>query len=186
MVSFSTELLTILVLISISLAGITFIAVLIVSIIYIYSFWSKRRKLKSIKPIPTHSTGSTISIHDESPAISPVPIKFPIRSTDKHKKPERRIQHYDENSVTDEQFYLNNKNKYQQQEYMHDENDETTTTTINESRIYRQRHQNRQQQPPMKPLTDIRILDRHTPYPPDVIARERLMNITRFPMDNKY
>jgi hypothetical protein len=185
MVSFSIELLTILVLISISLAGITFIAVLIISIIYIYSFCSKRRQLKSIKPIPTHSTSSVISIDNQTPAISPVPIKFPIRSTDKQKKLERHIQHYDENSVIDEQFYLNNKNKYQQQEYIHDENDETTTT-INENQIYRQRHQKRQHQQSMKPLTDIRILDRHTPYPPDVIAREKLMNITRFPMDNKY
>jgi len=182
MVSFSPELLTILVLISISLAGITFIVVLIISIIYIYSFCSKRRQLKSIKPMPTHSTGSTISINHQSPGISPVPIKIPTRSTDQQKKSERRKQHYDEDSFTDEQFYLNNKNKYQQQ----DENDDTTT--INEGHMYIPRHQKRQhhQQPPMKPLTDIRILDRHTPYPPDVIARERLMNITRFPMDNKY
>jgi len=177
---FSLELLTILVLIAITLAVITFLTVLITFIVYIFLFCSKRRQSKTIKPAPRHSTSSTISVHNHTPPISPVPIKTPIRNGNQHKKVER---HYDDNSFMDENFYLNNKNKYQQQEYIRDKNDETTT--INESRMYVQRHQKQQYQP-IKPVTDIRILDRHTPYPADVIARDRLMNNTRFTMDNKY
>jgi hypothetical protein len=171
---FSAELLTILVLVCLSLVGVTFIAVLIILIIFLCSKCIKPRQSKLIKPI---RTPSTISIDNHSPIISPVPI----RNTDQHQKLERKTYHYDANSAINGH---SNKNKYQQQEYMSDENDETTTT-MNESRMYTQRHQKRPYQS-LKPIADIRIMDRNTPYPPDVIAREKLMNNTRFPTDDKY
>jgi hypothetical protein len=184
MLQFGADLLTILVLISLSLAGVTFIAVLIFLIIYIFSCL-KRRRSKSIKPIPTHSTKSSVAIDDHSPSISPIPIKTPVRSSDQHKKSEQKIQRYDTFNITNEHPFgsHNNKNRYQQQEYIHDENDETTT--INESRIYDPYHQKRQYQS-FKPTGDLRIIDRHTPYPPDVIAREKLMQNIRFPTENKF
>lgn len=175
---FSTELLSILVLVSLALAGTTFLAVLILCIIYLYSLYSKRRQCKTVKPIPTHSTGSSVSIRDHSPPLTPIPNK----TSAQHNKFDG---HYHGNHMMDEHSYLNiNKNKYQQQEYMRDDSDETTTT-LNESQMYDQRQKKRSNQS-VKPAQDIRILERHTPYPPDVIARERLMNNNRFSMNNKY
>jgi hypothetical protein len=181
---FSTELLTILVLICISLTGITCIACLIIFIVYIYTFCSKRRQAKSINPIRRHSTASTVSISNHSVPISPVPRKSPIRSTDQHRKPERHIQNYDTNSTMNENSYFNNKNKYQQQEYMLDKNDETVTT-INDSRMYVQHHRKPNYQS-VKPMADVRIMNRQTPYPPDVLAREKFMYNNRFSTDDKY
>ena len=174
MVEFSNELLTILTLISIAWTGITFIGVIIVGIVLIYLRCSKHRRLKSVKPIPIRSRSPSILLNEHIPSLSSVPTKSPI------KYPEQQTHHYDTSSVINEHSYsYSNKNKYQQQEYMHDENDGTTT------RLYSQHHKKRQSQS-VKPMTDIRINDRHTPYPPDVIARERLMNNTRFSSENKY
>jgi len=75
--------------------------------------------------------------------------------------------------------------KKHQQVYKHNGNDETTIR--NEHRIYTQHHQQRQQPQLVTPRRDIRIMDRDTPYPPDVIARERvMMNYVGFPIDGKY
>jgi FtsZ-interacting cell division protein ZipA len=171
---FSAELLTILVLICIIWAGITLIAVLIIIIIFLCKLCSKHRGSKFIRPI---RTPSTVSIENHSRVITPVPIK----TIDQDKKSTPR---YDTHNNLDEHAYSNHKNKYQQQEYMRDENDDTTT--INDARMYVQRQQKRSYQP-IKPLsTDIRVSDRHTPYPADVIARDRLMNCTRFSTEKKY
>jgi hypothetical protein len=176
MQAFSPELLTILSLISICWAGVTCIGVLIIFIVFICLSCSKRQgRVQSVKPIQSRSTSSSLTVHEPDPLISPVSIRTPIKNLEQQKH------HYDTNSVTNEHSY--SYNRYQQQEYMHDENDDTTKT--DQTRLHGHRHHKRQYQS-VKPMTDIRIMDRHTPYPPDVIAREKLMNNTRFPIDNKY
>jgi hypothetical protein len=171
---FSPTLLTILVLICISWTGITFIAVLIIFIIFLCKKYSKYRGSKFIRPI---RTPSTISLENQSGPITPAPVKYLD-----HEKTR-----YDTHTIPDEPSYSNQQNRYQQQEYMRDDNDETTTTTAttNDVRMYTQRPQKRLYQS-VKPLADIRVTDRHTPYPADVIARDRLMNYTRFSAENKY
>ena len=186
MEAFTPELLSILVLICVSWAGVTCILVLVLLIIFICSVCSKRRQLKSIKPSPTRRTSSSVSIANHSSLISPLPLKSPYKNLEQYKKPEQQKHYYDATSGMNEHPYSshNNKNQYQQEEYTRDENDETTAT-INESRTYGQRHHNRRHHP-VKPLRDMSVNDRPTPYPPDVLARDKLMNKSRFPKDNKY
>jgi len=182
---FTNDLLTILVIICISWTGITFIAVLIIGIVFIYLSWSKRRRSKSIKPIPAQSRTSSISIPSSSPSIIRTPKKTPVKNVDHHKKSELQKHRHDAISVIDEHSHssYNSKNKYQQDDYRNEENDETTR--INETRAYGTRYQ-RRQPPTVKPLVDVRVNSRRTPYPPDVIARAKLMNNSLLPMDDKY
>ena len=168
---FSTELLSILILVCLSWAGVTLIAALIFLIIFLSKHCSKRSRSKFIKPV---RTPSTVSIENGSRAITPVPIKPVVQEKTR----------YDTHNNLDDHSYSNHKNRYQQQEYMRDNYDETTTTT-NDARMYTQRPPKRLYQS-VKPLADIRVIDRHTPYPADVIARDRLMNCTRFSTEKKY
>ena len=170
---FSADVLTILTLISICWTGVTCLAVLIFALIFLCRYYVKHRRPKAIKPI---RTPSVLSADEASAPVTPVPIK----SHDRHKQNTHR---YESPSVLDDVSYANHPNKYQQQDYMHDENDETTVK--NENRIFVQRPSKRGYQT-VKPMANLRISDRHTPYPADVLARERAMNHTRFPVDNKY
>lgn len=170
---FSPEVLTILTIISICLIGVTCLAVLIIGLIILCRRCLKRRRPKAIKPI---RTPSILSNDELSPRVTPIPNK----SHDQHK---RTTRHYETPSVLDELSYSGQPNKYQQQDFMHDDNDETTVK--NDNRTFIQRQQKRSFQN-VKPVANLRITDRQTPYPADVIAREKLMNNTRFPMDSKY
>lgn len=167
----SGEVLTVLSLISICWTGVTCLAVLIFALIILCRRCLKRRRPKAIKPI---RSPSILSRDELSPAVSPVPNK----SHDQH---QRTTRHYQTPSALDEVSYSAHPNNYQQQDYTHDGNDETTMK--NENRTFIQRQQKRSHQS-VKPVANLRITDRHTPYPADVIARERLMNNTLFPMDN--
>jgi FtsZ-interacting cell division protein ZipA len=182
---FPNDILTILVIICISWTGITFIGVLIIGIVFIYLSWSNRRRSKSIKPIPSQSRMSSVSIPSSSPSIVPTPKKTPVKNVDHHKKLELQKHRHDAISVIDEHsnssYY--SRNKYQKDDYRHDENDETTR--INRTQAYGPRYQQRQP-PTVKPLVDVRVNSRRTPYPPDVIARAKLMNNSLLPMDDKY
>jgi hypothetical protein len=170
---FSPELLTILVLAALSWAGVTFIGVIVGFIVFICISRSKHRRDKHIYPTKTRSTASSISIDNHPPSIQSIIMKnpiIPIQKQEPHKP--RHDQSYSSS---------NQKNKYKQQEYINDD----TTSIVNESRKTAPRHQ-RQQYRPIKPTTDVGFIDRHTPYPPDVIAREKFMYNIRFPGDEKY
>lgn len=170
---FSADVLTILTLISICWTGVTCLAVLIFAVIFLCRYCVKHRRPQAIKPI---RTPSVLSADEASVPVTPVPIK----PHDRHKQ---NTQRYESPSVLDDVSYSNHPNKYQQQDYMHDENDETTVK--NENRTFVQRPSKRGYQT-VKPMANLRLTDRHTPYPADVLARERAMNHTRFPVDNKY
>jgi hypothetical protein len=163
---FSLETLTILTLTAVILSGVTFITVLILICI-------KYHHSNTISPVDTRSITSSDS-HLSS--VSPIPIKNPVISSTKRKEQSFQPQKYhpDSISIIYERPY-NNQNKHQQV-YKNDDNDETTIRS--ESRVYIQRHQQRRS----KTITDVRFLDRHTPYPPDVLAREQIMlNHLQFP-----
>jgi FtsZ-interacting cell division protein ZipA len=178
---FTNELLTILVLICISWAGITIIAVLIIAIVFIYLSCSKRRRSKIINPNPVQSRTSSVSIHSSSPYIVHTPKKTPVKNVNHHKKSELQQNGHDTMSVIDEHPHSshNSRNKYPQDDYTHEENNDTIR--INETRVYGQR-----QPQTVKPFLDVRVISRRTPYPPDVIARDKLMNNIRLPMDDKH
>lgn len=173
---FSADILTILSLISICWTGVSCLAVLIFALIFLCRYCAKHRRPKMVKPIQTPSVLSADDDDDASAPVTPVPIK----THDRHKPNTHR---YETPSVLDDLSYSNHPNKYQQQDYMHDDNDETTVK--NENRTFVPRPSKRGYQT-VKPMANLRLTDRHTPYPADVLARERAMNNTRFPMDNKY
>jgi hypothetical protein len=165
---FSVETLTILILIAVILAGVTFIAVFILIICLLCI---KYHRSNTISPVDTRSITSSISSDSHLSSVSSIPIKNPVVLSNKRKKQSSRPKNYHPNSMSIlyERPY-NNQNKHQQV-YKNEDNDETT---VSESRVYIQRHQERQQQR-FKPITNVRFIDRHTPYPPDVLARERIM-----------
>lgn len=167
---FSAETLTILALISVIWACLTFIAVLVILIVFLCKFCAQGRRLKFINPA---RATSIVSLERRSPTITPVSI----RPLDQHKQATRQ---YDAHSVLEDFSYSSHKNRYQQQDYMRDENDETTAKRGGRVFVQRRQYQS------VKPLADLRVSDRHTPYPADVLARERLMNNTLFPAENKY
>jgi hypothetical protein len=142
---FSLETLTILTLTAFILSVVTFITVLILICIKYYHS-------NTINPVDTRSITSS-----DSHLSSVSPTKRKEQSFQSHKY------HPDSISIIYERP-SNNQNKHQQ------DNDETTIRS--ESRVYIQRHQQQQR---FKPITDVEFLDRHTPYPPDVLAREQIM-----------
>jgi hypothetical protein len=169
MEAFSDETLTILVLIAVVLSSVTFIAVsiLIIGLLRI----QYRRRPTVVSPMDSYSSDRRSSVSSTSTISSPtVPIKSPvIRST------KRQEQRSPSNSISiiEERSYDNRKKH--SQIYNHDE-----TTIKSESRVHSQRQQ-------QKPMTDMRFMDRSTPYPPDVIARERIMMThLRIPKNNKH
>jgi hypothetical protein len=170
---FSDEILSILVLIAVILAGVTFIAVTIL-IICLLCF--RYRHSATVSPVDSHSITPTdsrrSSVSSVSSAITSIPIKSPVV-----KSTRRQEQRSPSNSISiiDERSYDNRKKH--SQVYSYDD-----TTIRNESRVYSQRRQQHQ-----KPTTDVRFIDRATPYPPDVIARERVMMAhLRIPRNNKH
>jgi len=153
---FSLETLTILTLTAVILSVVTFITVLILICIKYYHS-------NTINPVDTRSITSS-----DSHLSSVLPTKRKEQSFQSDKC------HPDSISIIYERP-SNNQNKHQQV-YKNDDNDETTIRS--ESRVYIQRHQQQR----FKPITDVEFLDRHTPYPPDVLAREQIMmNHLQFP-----
>ncbi|CAF0733291.1 unnamed protein product [Adineta steineri] len=186
MVSFNNDLLTILVLICISWAGLTCI---VAFIIIIFLLCKKCRHTTPVSPIRTPSISSSVSITNHSPLISRVPTKYPIINGDRNQKLEPQRRPYNTmDSINEHSFSPRNvKNKYpdeEEEDYRYNKGNETIRT-IDESRVYDQRHQKRQYQL-QKPVGNIRVLDRNTPYPPDVIARDKLMHNNRYTMDDKF
>jgi hypothetical protein len=117
----------------------------------------KSHQSNTISPIDTRSIASSDT---RSSSVSHTPTKSPVVTSTKRKKQSDSI------SIIYERPYNHQYDK---------------TTRTNESRI--QRPQQRQQR--FTPITDVRFLDRHTPYPSDVLARERnMMNHRQFPMNN--
>ena len=169
MEAFSGETLSILVLIAVALSGVTFIAVLILTIGLLCIRYRSRPTV--VSPIDSYSSDRRSSVSSSSAVPSPtVPIKSPVV---KSKKRQEQRSPSNSISIIDERSYDNRKKH--SQIYNHDE-----TTIRNESRVHSQRQQ-------QKPMTDMRFTDRSTPYPPDVIARERIMMThIRIPKDNKH
>ncbi|UJR31685.1 hypothetical protein I4U23_019166 [Adineta vaga] len=183
---FTNDLLTILALISISWAGITFIAVIIISIIFIYLRCKKRRRSIFIEPTRAQSTTSSVIIDHRPQSVSPISIKHSPRHSDHSKKSKIHRHRQDVMTPIDERHYPshNTNTRYPHNDYIHDEYGNETTRTI-ESVTHRPYPQQKQY-PLIKPVTDVRVIDRNTPYPPDIMARAKRMDANRFPMDDNY
>ncbi|CAF3289541.1 unnamed protein product [Rotaria sp. Silwood2] len=182
---FSTNLLTILVLICLSWTGVIFIAVLILFIFLICQSCSKRRRLKSIDPIQKYPSGTSISRDADSRTITSSPTQDFDNSIDHHKKSGQHQRIHNTISVKNEHAnssYNNNK-KSQQKIYTNDKNDKTTT--MNEYRTFNQNYQERQYQP-IEPINYFTAVQRSTPYPHDVIVREKLMHNSRLKIANHF
>jgi len=191
MESFSNTTLSTLVIVAIISSGLAFTAV---SILIIYLLWIKNRRSDSVSPAYTDSIVSSDSNDSRSSSISSfssssvssIPVKTPvIISTKRKEQQQSRLQKLRSNSISTIDENSSDNEKKRQQVHKRNGNDETIIRS--ESRIYTQQHQQRPQQEPLKPRRDMRLLDRATPYPPDVIERERvMMNYVGFPVDGKY
>jgi len=197
---FSPELQSILVLVALICGGLSLIAVSIV-IIYLLCDCYRGRRHRSPTVIPSNTRPSIVSGHSTD-SISSTTLENPITVNNKHKR--RQQQHRsdsisvieDHHHKSSSSFYNQNKHQQQQQqqqqqriqqEYKRDESNETTTSESGHDRRRRHRQQQRQYQS-AKPITGTHVaqIDRHTPYPPDVIERERYMNQIKFPSTNKH
>ncbi|CAF2710709.1 unnamed protein product [Rotaria sp. Silwood2] len=185
MLVLSSEILNILVLVAVILAGITFIAV---SIVIICFLCIKYRSPKittdeehlSVRSPTSHSSRS-------SPAPSPSSLssssslnvssstKTPVLTVPKKKQPPIPLTDFrsDRISVIDE--VTSDDEIEDKRVNKHDKNYDTIVR--NDTRVNTQRYIHRQQQE--KPITDVRVINRHTPYPDDVIQRERVMIANR-------
>lgn len=173
---FSNELVTILVLISIIWSGLTLIVVLIFLIYFIFTSCSKPRPPTSIHPTRNRSSVESVATENSESIITDEPV-----SHQPHKNDKRRNSDNSTNitNVHSNSFYDKNKNN-QQKIYTYDR-----TTEMHGYGTHNQSYPKQHRQS-IHPISDIRATDRPTPYPPDVLARETIMNKTRFPADNKY
>ncbi|CAF1117904.1 unnamed protein product [Adineta ricciae] len=181
----SNDLLTILVLVSISWAGVTFIAVIIISIIYIYKRCKKPSNPRIISPVQILSRSSSVTTDQHFTPIAPTPIK-----PSKYGKPS--------NKRDEPQYYPDTMSTIGEESYSSRTNDQSYPVNNsyrrkeNRNDTFRSNIQGptRPQYPTLfrsvNPATDIRVLNRHTPYPPDVIARDKRMEANRFPMEEKF
>ncbi|CAF0904920.1 unnamed protein product [Adineta steineri] len=199
---FSGNTLSILVLISAILAGIAFITV---SFLIIYLLCMRYRRSNTISPTDTRSRTSsdsrTLSVSSISSSVSsvlsttlPIPVKSPVIKSPKRKTQQQQQQqqpppppqirkHHSDSITTIDEYSSDNQNRHQSV-YKHNENNETIVQ--NENRIYNQRHRQRREQS-AQPTTNVQFNDRHTPYPPDVLARERvMMNYLHIPKANGF
>ncbi|CAF3038783.1 unnamed protein product [Rotaria socialis] len=185
---FSAELLSILVLISISWSGVIFIAVVILIIFLTCKSCSKRRRPGFIHPKQTHSPTISVSDSNDSVTKTPLPTEYLPHGTNKQKLPEKHHYLDDTISVTNEHTnpFYNKNTKSQQKTYTHDNNDRTTTTMHEHGTNNRNYHVRRPHNQTVQPISNVPAVNRPTPYPQDVIARDRLMNRNRFPIDLRY
>ncbi|CAF0983026.1 unnamed protein product [Rotaria sordida] len=184
MVLFQPETLTILVLIAVILAGVTFIAVSILIIYLIcirYCTSNRTTNDDSLSTIPSVSDSNRSSPVPSSSSIRSTPIKAPVVTIPKKKQPPPSTPltdyHSDRITVIDE-VSSDDEIKHKQIK----KQDKIYSTTIrNDNRVNTQHYMQRRQQreKPIKPITDVRVIDRHTPYPTDVLQRERYMVANR-------
>ncbi|CAF1578692.1 unnamed protein product [Rotaria sp. Silwood1] len=191
MVQISQDTLPILVLIAVILAGVTFIAVTIVIICLLCIKYRSSKKSTdeehlSTKSSTTHSARSSPAPSSAS-SLSEVSVrsnstKTPVVTIPRKKQrpPSVPLSDYrsDRISVIDE--VSSDDETTHKQVIKHDK--KHNTIVRNDSQVNTQRYIQRQQQKqekPIKPITDVRFIDRHTPYPPDVIERERYMMANR-------
>ena len=166
---FTPELLTILVLVCIIWAGITCLAVILGLIFFLCIKCSTtRRQGTTTYPIERRSLYATPSIAD---GISPVPSAFPLPNGD----PKKRIRR--ENPP----FNSTDRNRFDDSEYPNDKNNETIVTSDERPAYEASRHYRS-----LEPVNSLRGLNRQTPYPPGVLARERWMNANRLGAKTKY
>lgn len=181
----SPDTLTILVLVGVILSGVAFIGV---SILIICLLYKKYGRSNIVRPVNTRSRTSSDS-YDSRPSsassyssssVSSIPVKSSAITSTKREEPEKsQLQKYRSDSISIIDEHPSNNQKKHQQVY-----DETTIKS--ESRIDTQRHKSRRQQQSVKPTTNVQFLDRRTPYPADVIARERvMMSYHRLPIDGQ-
>ena len=182
---FSGELLSILVLVAVVAAGVTLL--LLIAVI-IYLCRSRRRHSTAVEPGSDHSTASSdqederSSSTDTSVASKP-PAKRTIRHKRRHKTP---VDEYlsDPQSEIDEVVVIPDHNlKKQQRQQQHKRSKPSQNDSIrrDQGRTHAQFYPQRTQMV-TKSLVDTRFPDRHTPYPPDVMTREKIMmDHIRFP-----
>jgi hypothetical protein len=183
---FSAETLTIVIIVTVVLAGVTLMAVLI---LITYLFCLNECRSRTIKPTDTPSIVYSVPIESRSSSKSPVLLKPPVIHTDQRIEQVQQLKSQkpssDSITVTDEHpvsTYNNQKKQLKEREQHVYERD--GMTTVNERRIYDQRHP---QQKLFKPVKDVQFIDRQTPYPPDVLERDRIMTSHfRFPRTKKF
>ncbi|CAF1495719.1 unnamed protein product [Rotaria magnacalcarata] len=183
---FSVELLTILALVSISLSGVIFIAVIILAIFLIYKSCSKRRRPVPIHPKQKRSSTISVSTRNDTVTKTSLPTEDILTGTNTQKTSEQHRSLGDAIGVRNERtnpFYNKNK-KSQQKIYTNDDNDRTTA--IHEHNTNSQNYHIRHHQQTFQPISNVPAAHRSTPYPEDVIVRDKLMNKHRFPTGHEY
>lgn len=190
MEALSADTLTVLILISIILSGVAFIAV---SFLIIFLLCTMSRRSTAVTPVGTHSitpTGSYVSRTDSiisasttsssssSSSASSISIRKPVDSPPKKQQPQKPlpIQKDRSESISTVEDHRPEQGKKYQVVYINQNNNQETRVEA-ERQMYNQRR---------KHTTNVRFNDRQTPYPPDVLARDRfMMTHIRGPIDNQ-
>ena len=177
---FSPELLSILVLVGIIVAGVSLILLLVV---IIYLCCSRRQRSRAIEPEVNHSNSSSDHEDEESTSVAlPLSPKPAPKSTIKHQKRARTpVDAYlsESHSEIEEVLVVPNRNGKRKQlplqnqhRRMRPQHDDIMKR--DEGRPYDPFYPQRTK-PGSKSVVDTRFPERHTPYPPDVMRRERIM-----------
>lgn len=171
---FSNEVLTILALVSISWAGVTCILAVVLLIVYLCSVYKKKRRLQ---PFREDSVVSTVTMDNRPRSDSLLPGKQPVRNNYAYNQPGPPRYRYDTMTPIDEQPYPSHPNQvgYGPEDYRY--RSEVTEPA---------RTARRKPYQPIRPAVELRGVDRHTPYPVDVVIRDQVMNANRFPLDDRH
>ncbi|UJR14992.1 hypothetical protein I4U23_001969 [Adineta vaga] len=184
MEAYSGTTLTVLILISVILSSVAFVAV---AFLIIFLLCTKYRRSNTVTPVTNRSvtpsdsyTSRTVSVvsgssvsSSSSSLVSPIPAKRPVIISPKKSQVQQPLptQKKRSKSISSLEEYPSDRGK-KYQIVITPNNDNHETVIQNENQIHNQRQQ---RQNPHKPTTNIGFNERHTPYPPDVLARDRVM-----------
>lgn len=177
---FSAELLSILALVAIVVAGVSLLLLLVV---IIYLCCSRRQRSRAIEPETEHSNASSDHEDEESASVALVVSPKPApKSTIKYPKRARTpVDAYlsEPHSEIEEVTVVPHRNGKKQQHppqnqhrHMGPQRDDSPKRV--QGRPHDQFHPQRTKLG-SRSVVDTRFPERHTPYPPDVMRRERMM-----------
>ena len=174
------ETLTILATVAIVLAGLAFVTI---SIRIIYLFYIEYRSPNNNNAKDTHRKGPSTSHNNQlslvsnslsfvSSTVTSVKTKSSAVRPIKEVPPSPQIE-YHPNTIDATTEHCSNSQNEQQYVYRHDNEDNTTLKTESEISQYDQQRQ--QWKESFEPIFNVRFLNRKTPYPAEILAREQLL-----------
>ena len=182
---FSPDLTTILVLVAVILAGVTFI---MLTVVIICLLRAKYRRPRTVKPVDdvTDESDSDISI---GTAVNVKPAKKPSSKGRFKKAAKPKVQRtvspvHSVVSIDDTPFpsYSGNRDRTQQLPMK-----PVPPVPNNRNPMYNVQQQRQRSRSPVTTVSDGQFIERRTPYPADVLVQDKKMkNHLRFPRDRSY